>query len=187
MWASNHTRLTHLAKAGSRELSAPSRVPERADRRAFAANPSPERVGLWCALYTVSPNLLGIGQIVMQVGAAVPELGHGSERAQADLLRRPSPFFLLLCLDINRASRAFKPVNDMGSEAHPSRTFSLVRCKRSRLRRCLADPFGFPVGAFCTTCSLVQESREIEEEEIALEQGVAPEIFYRDEEEQVQG
>lgn len=50
-----------------------------------------------------------------------------------------------------------------------------------------AHHFDFPTGAFCTTCSLVQESREIEEEEIALEQGVAPEIFYRDEEEQVQG
>lgn len=36
--------------------------------------------------------------------------------------------------------------------------------------------------AFCVPCSLVQESREIEEEEIALrEGGEAPETFYRDE------
>ncbi|GAA5884987.1 hypothetical protein JCM6882_007182 [Rhodosporidiobolus microsporus] len=44
------------------------------------------------------------------------------------------------------------------------------------------------VGAFCTTCSLVQESREIADEELALrEGGPAPEVFYRDEEEAVAG
>ncbi|GAA5984143.1 hypothetical protein JCM11641_000327 [Rhodosporidiobolus odoratus] len=42
------------------------------------------------------------------------------------------------------------------------------------------------VGAFCTTCSIVQEYREIQDEEIALrEGGPAPETFYRDEEEAV--
>ncbi|GAA6012582.1 hypothetical protein JCM10207_009047 [Rhodosporidiobolus poonsookiae] len=44
------------------------------------------------------------------------------------------------------------------------------------------------VGAFCTTCSLVQEYREIDAEEQALrEGGPAPETFYRDEEEAVEG
>lgn len=32
----------------------------------LAANPSPEKIGLFCCLYAVSPNLLGIGQVVMQ-------------------------------------------------------------------------------------------------------------------------
>ncbi|GAA5857321.1 hypothetical protein JCM8547_002220 [Rhodosporidiobolus lusitaniae] len=42
------------------------------------------------------------------------------------------------------------------------------------------------VGAFCTTCSLVQESRELEDEEIALYEGrPAPHTMYRDEEEAV--
>lgn len=42
--------------------------------------------------------------------------------------------------------------------------------------------------ALCTSCSLVQESREIEEEEQALRAagGPAPETFYRDEEAEVE-
>ncbi|GAA5990648.1 hypothetical protein JCM10908_003170 [Rhodotorula pacifica] len=39
------------------------------------------------------------------------------------------------------------------------------------------------VGAFCTTCSLVQEARELDDEEEALrEDGSPPETFYHDEE-----
>lgn len=44
------------------------------------------------------------------------------------------------------------------------------------------------IGTFCTTCSLVQEARELEDEEQALRQGgevVPPQTFYRDEEETV--
>ncbi|KAI5479740.1 hypothetical protein MNV49_003001 [Pseudohyphozyma bogoriensis] len=47
------------------------------------------------------------------------------------------------------------------------------------------------VAAFCVPCSLVQESREIEDEEVALRaqsaEGQAPEAFYRDEEATVGG
>ncbi|GAA5901897.1 PLAC8 family protein [Sporobolomyces salmoneus] len=47
------------------------------------------------------------------------------------------------------------------------------------------------IAALCSPCSLVQESREIEEEEEALRAeggGIAsPEVFYRDEEEQIVG
>ncbi|KAL8279241.1 hypothetical protein RQP46_008278 [Phenoliferia psychrophenolica] len=44
------------------------------------------------------------------------------------------------------------------------------------------------VASFCTPCSLVQEAREIADEEEALREGGAPpETFYRDEEVQVQG
>ncbi|SCV72556.1 BQ2448_4093 [Microbotryum intermedium] len=47
VWATNHSKINHLAETG---------MPD----------PSPERVGLWCALYAVSPNFLGIGQVLMQ-------------------------------------------------------------------------------------------------------------------------
>lgn len=47
---------------------------------------------------------------------------------------------------------------------------------------------GLLAGAFCVPCTLIQESREIEEEELALQQGgQAPETFYRDEEVAVVG
>lgn len=48
VWATNYTRMTHLSRMGE-------------------PNPKPERVGLFCALYALSPNILGVGQIVMQV------------------------------------------------------------------------------------------------------------------------
>ncbi|ORY90636.1 PLAC8 family-domain-containing protein [Leucosporidium creatinivorum] len=112
IWASNHTRLTHLAKSGE-------------------PNPSPERVGLFCCLYAVSPNLLGIGQVVMQCFSRFQTRERYAIRGS--------------------------PVEDV------------------------------LIGAFFPTCSLVQESREIEEEEQALrEGGAAPETFYRDEEEQIE-
>lgn len=40
------------------------------------------------------------------------------------------------------------------------------------------------IGGLLSTCSLVQEARELEEEEIALRQigGAAPETHYRDDE-----
>lgn len=40
---------------------------------------------------------------------------------------------------------------------------------------------------FCTACAMVQEAREVEDEEMALRQGgEGPEVFFSDEEEEVE-
>ncbi|GAA5828946.1 hypothetical protein JCM11251_004074 [Rhodosporidiobolus azoricus] len=113
VYSSNRSRLTHLAQTGQ-------------------ANPSPQSVGLWCCLYSLSPQLFGVGQVALQCFSRMQTRQRYGVRGNV--------------------------VEDL------------------------------VVGAFCSTCSLVQESREIEDEELALrEGGPAPETFYRDEEEAVIG
>ncbi|GAA5893377.1 hypothetical protein JCM5296_004860 [Sporobolomyces johnsonii] len=111
VYSSNHSRLTHLTHSGQ-------------------PDPSPQHIGLWCCLYSLSPQIFGVGQIAMQCFARFQTRSRYGIRGS--------------------------PVHDV------------------------------LVSAFCPTCSLVQESREIEEEEQALRAGgPAPETFYRDEEEAV--
>ncbi|GAA6061766.1 hypothetical protein JCM10212_000746 [Sporobolomyces blumeae] len=111
VYSSNHHRLTHVTATGQ-------------------PAPSSEPVSLWCLMYSISPQLFGVGQIGMQ--------------------------WLARFQTRSRYAIRGNPVHDV------------------------------LVAAFCTTCSLVQESREIEEEEEALRTGlVVPETVYRDEEDAV--
>ncbi|BGP19042.1 hypothetical protein JCM10213_009248 [Rhodosporidiobolus nylandii] len=113
VYSSNRSRLHHLAQEGQ-------------------PNPSPQSCGLWCCLYSLSPQLFGVGQVALQCFARMQTRQRYGVRGNV--------------------------VEDV------------------------------LVGAFCSTCSLVQEYREIEDEEMALrEGGPAPETFYRDEEEAVTG
>ncbi|TNY23360.1 PLAC8 family-domain-containing protein [Rhodotorula diobovata] len=113
----NRERLVHLTQTGE-------------------PHPAPSRLGLWCCLYSLAPQLAGIGQVALQCVARFHTRQRYAVRGNA--------------------------VEDV------------------------------LVGAFCSTCTLVQEAREIEAEEEALRAGAGAEParpsegYYRDEEGLVQ-
>ncbi|GAA6047714.1 hypothetical protein JCM3770_001741 [Rhodotorula araucariae] len=110
VYNSNRERLVHLSQTGQ-------------------PAPAPSRIGLWCGLYALAPQLAGIGQVALQCVARFHTRQRYAVRGNA--------------------------VEDV------------------------------LVGAFCATCSLVQEARELDAEEQALRAGAgdvaAPEGYYRDE------
>ncbi|BGP37359.1 hypothetical protein JCM10450v2_001268 [Rhodotorula kratochvilovae] len=112
VYNSNRERLVHLTQTGQ-------------------PAPSPSRLGVWCCLYSLAPQLAGIGQVALQCVARFHTRQRYGVRGNA--------------------------VEDV------------------------------LVGAFCTTCSLVQEARELDAEEQALraasagEGSALAEGSYRDE------
>lgn len=79
IYSSNHSRLIHLTATG--ECKFPPTDLENVDVDArltppascppsfspdLPANPSPQHIGLFCALYAISPQFFGVGQVMMQ-------------------------------------------------------------------------------------------------------------------------
>ena len=165
VYSQNHHRLVSLTATGQRKYSFLSLrflflFPRQSNWSLYShpstATESTQPVSLWCGLYFLAPQFAGVGQAFLQCFA------RNQTRSRY-------------------AIRGNEIQDLLVGTSHPSFSYEELL---SRLGSWSVE-CEIELGAFCQPCSLVQESREIEEEEEAIRNvgGVTPEAIYRDEEE----